>query len=357
MSYRQATALEPTSFALSSIYSPWKTRRALPAFSNLSSLGTLCSLCILFFLCILGMTGCKGESLSIPDYNSNHTTDQEKAILQFTDSLDRVVTLTQRPRRVVALSASYAETWLLGGGSLVGTTSDAHVRKEFTLDTEVATIGTIKDPNSEVILALEPDLVLLSTDIPSHLALSPLLNQGKIAHAFFHVEGFDDYLSMLDICTTLTGRKDLYRANGLEVEQKIISLLADKTQGESTSTYLLLRSYSTEVKAKGESIMVAKMLSDLGLTNLTDMYPSLLEELSMETIVWEDPTYIFVIPMGDEEAAQATMDRLLETNRAFASLDAVQKGRYHLLPKDLFHYKPNNRWGDSYAYLAKLLVL
>ena len=26
-----------------------------------------------------------------------------------------------------------------------------------------------------------------------------------------------------------------------------------------------------------------------------------------------------------------------------------------LLPRELFHYKPNARWGESYAYLAKIL--
>ena len=28
---------------------------------------------------------------------------------------------------------------------------------------------------------------------------------------------------------------------------------------------------------------------------------------------------------------------------------------YIVLPKDLFHYKPNNRWGESYQYLGEIL--
>lgn len=309
----------------------------------------------LFLLCTLLLAGCTAESLK-GHAPPSHTLAQKSSNLEFTDALDRVVHLTASPRRVIALSASYAETWLLAGGTLVGTTSDALEREAFSQAENVASIGTIKDPSSEVILSLEPDFVLLSTDIPSHLSLSVLLTQCGIPHAYFHVEVMEDYLTMLDICTTLTGRKDLYRTNGLDVQQEIAALLPDRTKDESTSTYLLLRSYSTKVKPKGGSNMVTKMLSDLGFTNLTELYPSLLEEFSMETIIWEDPTYIFVIPMGDEEAAQACMERMLDTNKAFASLDAVQGGRYHLLPKDLFHYKPNNRWGKSYAYLAKLLA-
>jgi iron complex transport system substrate-binding protein len=33
----------------------------------------------------------------------------------------------------------------------------------------------------------------------------------------------------------------------------------------------------------------------------------------------------------------------------------VQNGRYTVLPKDLFHYKPNERWGESYAYLYEII--
>lgn len=336
----------------------------------LHSVHTCRILNIFFFLtlCTVLLAGCKEEGLysssssfatfSLPPSSgpSAHSKIQAPDPLTFTDSLGRGVQLTERPKQVIALSASFAETWLLAGGTLAGTTSDAHTRKEFSLQTNVATIGTIKDPNSEVIISLQPDFVLLSTDIPSHLALSPLLSECGIPHAYFHVEEMRDYLFMLNICTSLTGRKDLYRTHGLDVQQTIDSMLVEKSTGKNSPTYLLLRSYSTKVKAKGGDMMVSRMLGDLGLTNLTELYPSLLEELSMETIIREDPTYIFVIPMGDESSAKATMAQMLETNKAFASLEAVQDGRYHLLPKNLFHYKPNNRWGESYAYLAKLLT-
>ena len=44
-----------------------------------------------------------------------------------------------------------------------------------------------------------------------------------------------------------------------------------------------------------------------------------------------------------------------EENPAWAGLSAVKNGRYVLLPKELFHYKPNVRWGESYACLAEIL--
>ena len=57
----------------------------------------------------------------------------------------------------------------------------------------------------------------------------------------------------------------------------------------------------------------------------------------------------------DEEQALAYLEEHFESNPAWAGLSAVQSGRYLLLPKELFHYKPNARWGESYAYLAEIL--
>ena len=56
-----------------------------------------------------------------------------------------------------------------------------------------------------------------------------------------------------------------------------------------------------------------------------------------------------------DEDAMAYMEQTFQQNPAWAGLSAVQADRYILLPRDLFHYKPNARWGESYAYLANIL--
>ena len=70
-----------------------------------------------------------------------------------------------------------------------------------------------------------------------------------------------------------------------------------------------------------------------------------------------------LIPMYNEEKiieatlreVTAYMADTFESNPAWSGLSAVKNGRYLLLPRDLFHYKPNARWGESYAYLANIL--
>lgn len=118
---------------------------------------------------------------------------------------------------------------------------------------------------------------------------------------------------------------------------------------------LLLRAYATGVKAKGADQLAGAILADLGAKNLVDQYQSLLEDLSLEEIIAADPDVILVVTMGDEQEALDYLSTNFETNPAWAGLTAVQNGRFVVLPKELFHYKPNARWGESYAYLAKIL--
>lgn len=98
------------------------------------------------------------------------------------------------------------------------------------------------------------------------------------------------------------------------------------------------------------------MLKDLGCVNIADSNGSLLENLSMETIIQEDPDFIFAVTMGEsEEKALGVLEETLKSNPAWAGLTAVKNGRYVVLPKDLFHLKPNNRWGESYEMLYEIL--
>lgn len=76
---------------------------------------------------------------------------------------------------------SFAEIWVLAGGqdTLVGVTDDAFDGRDFISADDVAVVGKFQSPNTEEILALEPDLVLLSaetTGTDSHVALKDALS-------------------------------------------------------------------------------------------------------------------------------------------------------------------------------------
>ena len=49
------------------------------------------------------------------------------------------------------------------------------------------------------------------------------------------------------------------------------------------------------------------------------------------------------------------VDELLASNPAWQGLTAVKDDKFYVLEKELFHNKPNNRWGESYEILADIL--
>lgn len=281
-------------------------------------------------------------------------TDGGSAVYTFTDSQDRTVEVKSFEKTAV-LSGSLAEVWQLAGGELFGITNDAYDGHTLDIPEDVKNYGDVKNPSVEGLIADGVDFVILSGTIANQVKLEETLNSSGITAAYFDVENFDDYLSMLKICTDITGRSDLYAENGEAVRERVEQSV-ERAKGKEHPKVLLLRSYSTGIKAKGSDNMTGQMLADLGCENIADSESSLLEELSLEAIVRADPDFVFITTMGgDTEAAIAQYEETLGSNPAWQELTAVKDGCVHILPKDMFHYKPNNRWGEAYEYLEEIL--
>ena len=275
--------------------------------------------------------------------------------VSITDSNGSQITLDTSAPRVVAAYGSFAEAWLLAGGQLCGVTQDALEQRDLGLPEDIAVVGTVKEPNAEEIIALEPDLVLLASDITAQAEIRDVLENAGLACAFFQVDTFADYAFMMEQLCAITGREDLYEENVTQVGQQIEEAQANAALSSTRPNVLLIRAFSTGIKAKTDDELAGAILKDLGAHNIADDHPSMLEDLSLEEVIAADPDYIFVTTMGDEQKALDYLNGLIQQNPAWSELSAVKEDRYIVLPKDLFHYKPNNRWGESYQYLGEIL--
>ena len=222
---------------------------------------------------------------------------------------------------------------------------------------DAVNLGSTKSLSLEALFAAEPDLVLASVNTDQNLQWRETLEAAGIPVAYFEVSDFDGYLRLLKLCTDLTGRADLYEQHGLNV-RKEINEAVEKAEARGTNPKVLyLRISGTGVRAKNSrGTVLGQMLKNLGCINIADTDETLLEALSMEHILMEDPDYIFVVQQGDDtEAAQAHMEQFFAENPAWASLTAVREGRVFQLDKALYNLKPNARWGEAYLKLEELL--
>lgn len=273
----------------------------------------------------------------------------------FTDDLGREVTVDST-ERVACLLGSFADVWHLAGGEICAAADDAWADFDLPLEGAV-NLGHTKALSLEALFASEPDLVIASANTEVDVQWMSTLESAGIPTAYFDVSDFDDYLRMLKICTDLTGRPDLYEKNGLDVQTEIDEAVENaKTRGTAPKV-LYLRASASSIRAKNsQGSVLGEMLARLGCVNIADSDRSLLENLSMEHILLEDPDFIFLVQLGDDAAGtKENLDRFFEENPAWASLTAVREGRVCQLDKTLYNMKPNARWGEAYRKLEEIL--
>lgn len=313
---------------------------------SLAAMLLVCSLCA----CAPASPGASNAS------QSGGSSVSDTQAITFTDDLGRTVTV-ERPQRVAALIGSFADIWCLAGGqsTLVATANDAWTSFDLGLDDSVLDLGGVKEPNFEILLSAQPDLVLASCNTTANVDMLTSLEQADIPVAYFDIQHFSDYLRMLDICTQLTGCPERYTQYGEDVGKEIDQAIA--RQDGSAPTVLCMRTTGSSCKVKGsKDFLLGEMLADLGCVNVADQDSALLEDLSLEAIMAADPDYIFVVLQGsDPTDAQETLERTLLSNPAWGSLRAVQEGRFYTLEHTLYNLKPNARWGEAYEKLADIL--
>ena len=291
---------------------------------------------------------------------SSEQNEYDQSAVIFTDALGREVSVPKEPERVAALIGSFADVWMLAGGSVCATAEDAWDDFGLALP-DAVNIGGAHSPNLELIFSVNPDFVIASASTSSNVEMKETLEAAGIAVAYFDVDNFSDYLAMLDICTDITERKDLYERNGLAIQSQIEDIkqaIEERALPEEQRTVLLLRAHSSSVKAKGsKGTILGEMLADLGCINIADSDTSLLETLSVESIIRQEPYRIFVVTMGnDTEKAIDNLNQMMNENPAWGTLDAVAEGRLHLMDRKLFNIKPNADWAESYEKLSEILL-
>ena len=299
---------------------------------------------LIFLLCALVLSGC--AAAGVPEDGDT-----------FTDDTGAEVTVPKKPEKVAVLLSSLADLWITAGGSVDITVGET-VERGFAPETVVLVdAGAGKTIDIESLVAEKPDFVLYSADLSGQLECADTLRAAGIPAAGFTVETFEDYLRVLKICTEILDTPERYETFGTDLKTEIDSLLESARNREDQPAILFVRAGSSAkyTKAKtAENHFVCAMLRDLGTENIADKAPILLDGLSTEEILLSDPDFILFTTMGDEGAGQAYMESLI-SDPVWQTLTAVKSGHVYQLPKELFQYKPNARWGEAYAYLIKLL--
>lgn len=286
---------------------------------------------------------------SSEDFNS----PSDNVYLTFTDSLGNEVTLDKKPEKVAVLFSSLCHAWKNAGGQTYITVGESVERGFCDKDTLLVDSGAGKIINNELLISLKPDLVIYSSDVSAQRETGEIIKKTGIPSAAIRLDSFEDYLNTLKIFCNITGNGQNYNIYGQNVKNDIDFIKSEAAKSKETPRILFIRSGSSQSSCKAKKAkdhFAAKMLEELGCFNIADDAPLLLDGLSAEEVLMQNPDYIFVSVMGDEESGKKHVEGVFQSD-AYKTLGS----KIIFLDKELYQYKPCENWNQAYKKLAEML--
>jgi iron complex transport system substrate-binding protein len=238
-------------------------------------------------------------------------------------------TLDARPERIVSLSPSSTEgLFAIGAGPQVISVDD---RSDYPAEAPTSDLSGLT-PNVEAIIALDPDLVVVSYD-PGDLVAS-LSATGIQVLILEAAVDLDDVLRQLEILGAVTGNSDSAAGVITELEARIATAIASAPTLDTPLTYFHWLDESLITVTS--TTFVGSVYGVFGLFNVADAadpdgssfgYP----QLSVEFLVDADPDLVF-LSSGDVASFAALP--------ALGQLRAVDERGVIALAPDI-----SSRWG------------
>jgi iron complex transport system substrate-binding protein len=284
-----------------------------------------------------------------PEFIKNET-DSEITIV---DPIGNEVTLPKNPKRVIALYASYRDLWYEAGGEVIASVSS----KSFPVPEGVEDLGSMSKVSPEIILALQPELVIMADSMDSQIALKDILEENKIPYLYVRYNLYQHYIDNLDLMSRLNGTQE-QTAGKIKAIADGVNTIIEKVKEKKAPSVLIMFSTSKSVSCEATTGITGNMVELLGGINIVGEIPIEGEtrvDFSMESIAVGDPDIILIKTMGDVEDCKQLIQKEIESNEAWAAMRAVKEGKVYYLDKDLFLSKPNERFLEAFEILSGYL--
>lgn len=273
------------------------------------------------------------------------------------DAFGEVQKVTTSPARTVICYPSLLEIWLDCGGFPAGMHTP---RKADPLPPgleNVPHVGSYMHPNMEAVVRLKPDLVILSGMTGRHRAFGELLRKSGIEVLHLKYDNYSDYARIAGIFSSILATRSASTVCG-KVQTEVDSIIR-RCSGRKGPSFLVLFFNGAEFRAETNRAHAAYIFAALGGRNILNStgFAVRAERISFspEELLLKDPDCIFLVPAAKSEALNREAFRKFQENPSMRNLKAVRTNRLHILPSDLFQYKPNHRFPEAFRYAENLL--
>lgn len=255
-----------------------------------------------------------------------------------TDMLNRQITLPSPAARIVALTAADCEIlYALGAGeTLVGRGAYCNYPAEAE---SVPVVQSGSQTNIEEIIALEPELVLMSSMDQTEEQVAQLEAAG-IRVVLSNADTIADTYESIAIIGAVTGRNEEAAAL-IEDMQTTFASIAAETSGKTI--YFEVSPLEYGLWTAGPGSFMDEIAAICGLTNI---FPDVKDwgEVSEEQVLSRNPDYIITVSMYSGEGATPVEEIMGRTG--WQDVSAVRSGQVYQADNDIFT-RPGPRLADA----------
>ncbi len=312
---------------------------------------------IFFYLIILLSSPLSAEGQNEPaveDAESRMAVlDETKTSVTFKEADGNAVILPKMPKRTIVCQNSIMDLWYMAGG-----VSLARVRGSVNVPAEaikLPQLGTINTINSELIMELEPDL-LIFTDSDAQIKMRAFFEKEGIPSVVIKYNTYEDFRVILDLFTRLNNTREIYTNTVIPIEKQVQNIINQVPLNSAPPTICILFASTKYVKVETQNTITGYICEKLGAKNIyTDntVKGATRVELSLEYIMEQDPDIIFVTTLGDIEKCKSRIDRDIKSSDIWGDLSAVKNERFIYLDKSHAIYKPNRFYPEAFKIMAE----
>lgn len=288
------------------------------------------------------------QSSSAADNESSSVTDDQAAGVTVTDMTGREVELPASAERVVALTASDCEIiYALGqGDKLVGRGEYCDYPEEVL---EVESVQSGEDTNVEQIIALEPDIVVMSSMAQSEEQVDQL-EQAGIAVIVSEASTIDEVYEAITLIGDCLGAADEAEAMVSDMKQSFEAIQQDLPEAGG-SIYFEVSPLEYGLWTAGSDTFMDEIAAMLNLENcFSDV--SGWAEVSQEQVIERNPDYIVTITMYYGEGE--TPDEEICNRSGWENINAVQNSTVFVMDSNELS-RPGPRLADAAESLRELV--
>lgn len=291
-------------------------------------------ICLLLLAASGLFSGCKLENAE------KQTPNDAPETRELTDDLGRRVKIPAKIERAVSLAPNLTEIIFAvdAGGALVGDTSYCDYPAAAQ---KIQKVGDTLNPNLETIIALKPQIVLVSTASQIE-SFTGILEQRNIAVFVTNPKNLDGVYNSVSQIGEIFGRAENARQVVAEMKRRVAAVEAKTSGAKSVKTFVQIS--KEPLFTIGEESFLTELVARAGGVSATADVGGAYPKFSKETAAALQPEAIILSDSPDN----------LEPNEVFKNSPAVKNGKIFKISADLLS-RPAPRIVDALEQIAQSL--